>query len=443
MSDFRIGMAFFMKGNHMEIAVLLLFCAMLLAVILCDGSLVAALAAGWVLFIFYGLKKRFRFGKLVALSTDGIFAAENILITFMLIGILTAVWRLAGTIPAIVFYASKWIRPELILVLTFLLNGAVSFLFGSSFATAATMGVICMTMGLGLGADPAIMGGAILSGIYFGDRCSPVSTSALLVSEITHTNLYDNIRNMFRTAAVPFALACVFYFGIGFLGNESGEIQISQLSVFSECFDLSIPVLLPAAAILLLGAFRVPVKRTLSVGILFAAACALLFQHVSVSDILYAAVFGFSSEREDLQMLLGGGGVVSMLRVAAIVCISSSYIGIFHGTGMLDDLKEKLLKLSGRLGRFGVMILMSFLNSAIACNQTLAIMLTNELCGDFYVEETKRAIALENSVVMIAALVPWSIACAVPLESVGAPSSSVAAAAYLWLLPLWHWFRYK
>ena len=427
----------------MEVTVLLLFCVILLTTIVCDGSLIGALVAGWVLFVFYGLKKGLRFGCLLKLSADGIYAAKNILMTFMLIGILTAVWRSAGTIPAIVFYASKWIRPELILLMTFLLNGLVSFLLGSSFATAATMGVICMTMGIGLGAEPIAMGGAVLSGIYFGDRCSPVSTSALLVSEITHTNLYDNIREMFRTATIPFALTCIFYFAIGFFVSQNGGIKTSTLSVFSECFDLGISVLIPAATILILGIFRVPVKSTLFASIVLAAACAIIFQEVTVLNLFYAAVFGFYSERDDLEILLGGGGVVSMLRVAAIVCISSSYIGIFHGTGMLDGLKEKLRKLSGRLGRFGVMILMSFLNSAIACNQTLAIMLTNELCGDFYEEETERAIALENSVVMIAALVPWSIACAVPLESVGAPSSSVAAAAYVWLLPLWHWFRYK
>lgn len=33
-----------------------------------------------------------------------------------------------------------------------------------------------------IGMPPAMVGGAILAGVYFGDRMSPVSTSALLVS---------------------------------------------------------------------------------------------------------------------------------------------------------------------------------------------------------------------------------------------------------------------
>lgn len=124
------------------------------------------------------------------MTLQGIMTVRNILITFLLIGVLTAFWRACGTIPAIVGGASKWISSSQVVVLTFVMNGAVSFLLGSSFATAATMGVISMIMAQGMGTSPALAGGAILGGIYFGDRCSSVSTSALLVSELTKTDIY-------------------------------------------------------------------------------------------------------------------------------------------------------------------------------------------------------------------------------------------------------------
>ena len=47
------------------------------------------------------------------------------------------------------------------------------------------------------------------------------------------------------------------------------------------------------------------------------------------------------------------------------------------------------------------------------------------------------AISLENSVIVIAPLIPWSIAGSVPLAILGAPTSSLLAAFYLFLLPLW------
>lgn len=86
---------------------------------------------------------------------------------------------------------------------------------GSIFGSAATIGVICMTMADSMGIPSIYTGGAILAGIFFGDRCSPVSTSALLVSELTKTDLFSNIRNMLRSALVPFALSCIIYTVLG------------------------------------------------------------------------------------------------------------------------------------------------------------------------------------------------------------------------------------
>lgn len=44
-----------------------------------------------------------------------------------------------------------------------------------------------------------------------GRLCSPVSTSALLIKQLTHTNLFNTIARMLRTGAVPFVLSCVVY----------------------------------------------------------------------------------------------------------------------------------------------------------------------------------------------------------------------------------------
>ena len=66
-------------------------------------------------------------------------------------------------------------------------------------------------------------GGAILSGVYFGDRCSPVSTSALLVADLTGTDLFGNIRQMLRTCLVPFALAAGLYLLFGLSSPAAGQ----------------------------------------------------------------------------------------------------------------------------------------------------------------------------------------------------------------------------
>ena len=67
-------------------------------------------------------------------------------------------------------------------------------------------------------------------------------------------------------------------------------------------------------------------------------------------------------------------------------------------------------------------------------------MLTFYLCSCIYVyyesERFGQAIDLEDSAVVIAPLIPWSIAGAVPLATINAPTLSLAAATFLYLLPL-------
>ena len=174
------------------------FGGLLLVCMLLKLPLMCALAAGLCVFLLYGRHAGFGWRALFRMCLEGVRAVKNILIVFFLIGILTALWRASGTIPLIVCRAARLIRPRIFLLAVFLLNCGVSVLTGTSFGTAATMGVICATMGNAMGVDVRLTGGAILSGAFFGDRCSPVSTSALLVAELTKTDIYDNLRGMLR-----------------------------------------------------------------------------------------------------------------------------------------------------------------------------------------------------------------------------------------------------
>ena len=133
---------------------------------------------------------------------------------------------------------------------------------------------------------------------------------------------------------------------------------------------------------------------------------------------------------------MDGGGISSMVKVAAIVCISSSYAGIFQSTGLLDGLKAGLLKLGKRITPFGAILLASICTSMIACNQTLSIMLTDQLSSELEPDAHRMALDLENSAVLVAPMIPWSIAGAVPLATVGAPITSIFASFFLYLVPV-------
>ena len=62
--------------------------------------------------------------------------------------------------------------------------GLVGLVIGSSWTTAATLGVAFVALAPLLGLDPAITAGAVISGAYFGDKMTPLSETTVLVPSL-------------------------------------------------------------------------------------------------------------------------------------------------------------------------------------------------------------------------------------------------------------------
>lgn len=420
----------------MTFAVLGLFAAILTVCVVLGVSLIAALAAGYVLFFVYALTRGLRAGEVLKTSLSGVLKIKNILMTFVLIGMLTGLWRASGTIASIVDYAAVLIRPSLMLLLTFLFNCLVSMLTGTAFGTAATMGTICATMALTMHIDPLYTGGAVLAGAFFGDRCSPVSTSALLVSELTETDIFGNIRRMLKSAVIPFLLSSLLYFLIGTFAVGGAAAEAVLPEAFGTRFRLGVIPLIPALAILILALCRVKVKAAMAVSVLSAALICLFYQGMSVPELLRCALCGYEADSPELAALMNGGGIASMISVSLIVCISSCYAGIFEASGLLLPVRDIITKAAKKVSAFAVMLPLSVVIGMIACNQTLAIMLTDQLCRHLEPDRESFALQLADTAVVISPLIPWSIAGTVPLSSCGAPAGARFFAFFLYLLPL-------
>ena len=141
--------------------------------------------------------------------------------------------------------------------------------------------------------------------------------------------------------------------------------------------------------------------------------------------------------------MISGGGILSMLRVTAIVCLSSSYSGIFRKTGLLEPITRLIGTLNKRMSTYCVVLLTSIVTGAVACNQTLSIMLTQQLCGHMEKDNERFALFLENSAVVVVPLLPWTVACSVSLTSAGAPANAYPAAFFLMLLPIYSLFIFR
>ncbi len=268
-----------------SIIAILLFSLSLIFCLLLKLSVVYALIIGYIIFISYGLIKGHNLKVLVKKSFEGILTVKNILLVFILIGMITALWRASGTIAFIVYMGSKLISPSILILLTFLLCSILSVLIGTSLGTAATMGVICASIGKAMGVNPYYIGGAVLSGIYFGDRCSPMSTSALLITELTKTNLYTNIKLMIKTSIIPFIVTCLFYLFLGFKSKVS-NISVDVTEIFKQNYNLNMLVIIPAILIVILSILKINVKKTMLISIVVSFIISMFIQKETVVSLI-------------------------------------------------------------------------------------------------------------------------------------------------------------
>lgn len=420
----------------MEFAVVALFCTILATCVATGHSVLLAMCAGFVLFITFGLAKGCSPASLARSAFNGVRLVWPVIVILMLIGIISAAWRASGTIAYIVAWAAEIVSPDWLVLLAFWCNALMSFLTGTSFGTVSIMGVVFMSIGLAVGADPALMAGAIISGVFFGDRCSPMSSSAVFVATVTRTSLYENLGRMFGTGAVPFAAASIAYLVIGVLNHPEAVDTSAVRSLIAGEFSLSAWSLLPVAALGLLAVRRIPLELVMFVSIAVASGVALVLEDMSPGELLLTLTKGYAARDAELAAMLDGGGAVSMLAVCGIAAVSASFSGIFETTGLLVPFKRHIARLAQSATPMGAVIVTATGAVMIACNQLLSVMLTRDLCNDLYPRQ-RLAIGLENTCIVIAALVPWSIASTVPVETLAAPTASLLYAFYLWLLPLW------
>jgi len=422
------------------ISMLITFCALIFSIY--KGIFVGyPLMLGFFIFAYISWKRGFTPRDIIKMSLNGGKKAFVVLIIFFLIGIITGIWMASGTVPAIIYYGIKYMNPKFFILYAFIISCAVSFLLGTSFGTVSTVGIALILMAKGGGINVNVAAGAIIAGAYFGDRCSPMSSSANLVANLTGTNLYTNILNMFKTSVIPFILSIIVYFTLS-LQEPINFIQSNMGSEIVNIFKINWIIILPAIIILVFSLLKINIKLSMVVSIAAASVIAVVYQQYSPMKVLRFMVLGFELDSPGpLQDILKGGGIISMLKASFIVFISCALSGIFNGTNMLKSIEDILMRAKTRYMLFIYTAITSIVTAAFGCNQTIATVLTYNLMNKSYknknIDKFQLAIDLENTSIVLAALIPWCIASYVPTTTMGVSSTGfIPYAFYLYLIPI-------
>lgn len=348
----------------------------------------------------------------------GISLTLGSIMILVVVGAMIGTWIIGGVVPTMIFYGLKVLTPGIFLAATMVICSIVALGTGSSWSTAGTVGVALIGVGQGLGIPTPMVGGAIISGAYFGDKMSPLSDTTNLAPAVSGTDLFTHIRHMVYTTVPAFLVALVLYslLGLKFAGGEIDPLKIQTiLDTLQSNFSIHPVLLLPPVFVIIMVIKKIPPLPALLGGAALGGILAGVMQHAPVAAIFDTAQNGYVSQTGVAMVddLLTRGGIMSMMETISLIICALSFGGIMEKTGMLEVIAAALLKHVKRDGTLIATTIFSCIGmNVIASDQYMAIVIPGRMYRKAF---KKRGIhaknlsrALEDSGTLSSPLIPWN-----------------------------------
>ena len=348
----------------------------------------------------------------------GIAVGTKAIIILMVIGMLIAVWMIAGVVPYLISLGLELLNPKVFLPATCVICAVISLSTGSSWTTASTVGVALMGVGNGLAMPPAMVAGAIVSGAYFGDKMSPLSDSTNLAPAVTGVELFDHIRHMAYTTAPAFVLSLILYSIIGYSASQSdvSTMEVQQMqTVLSAQFHLSPLLLLPPVVVIVMSVMRFSALPALAAAVGAGAIIAIALQKADIADLVNVMHYGYESSTGETSMdeLLSGGGLDKMMWTVSLILCALSLGGIMEGGRMLESVAAAILKGVHSTGALVTATVGTcFATNIVAPDQYLSIIVPGRMYREAYqrrkLHPKNLSRTVEDAGTLSSPLVPWN-----------------------------------
>lgn len=398
---------------------------------------------------------------------DGIYKALQSICILIIVGILIGVWINAGVVPTMIYYGLQLMHPTIFFIATLLICSITSLATGTSWGTMGTMGVALMGIGFGLGMNPGMTAGAILSGAYFGDKMSPLSDTTNLAPAMAGTDVMSHVKAMMLPTAITYVICIIFFGVLGVTQYHGGDADMSRVTEFANAlnvaqggvFHVNPILLLPPVIVIVAVAMKMPAIPGITLGIFAGAIVGLIFQpgQCDPGTLFKYGMNGFefpeevdamlqaslSAETyETMNELLESGGILGMMNSVAMTIIAMMFGGIMEGTHQLEVIVNQLKKLAkGPAGLVTLTEITCVLSNMTMPEQYISIVVP----GRMYAEEYRKmglhpsvlSSALEGAGTVTSALVPWNT-CGVYIKdtlSITVPEYAPFA-MFNWLMPV-------
>lgn len=373
-------------------------------------------------------------------------SAMSAILILLLIGSLAGTWLLSGIVPAMIYYGLQILNPTIFLVAACVVSAIVSLATGSSWSTVATIGVALLGIGRALGMPDGLIGGAIISGAYFGDKMSPLSDTTNLAPAMAGTDLFTHIRYLAWTTIPSIVITLIIFLVVGLNRSQPEGLEdiAPVLNAIDQAFNITPWLFLVPVIVITMIIRKVPALPALLTGTLLGGLFALIFQpqiieQVSgISDKFHVAAYiaimksmysdiSVVTDNPTVNNLLETGGMRGMMNTVWLIICAMVFGGVMETGGLLQRITESVIKLAHNTGSLvaatsGTCI---FFNLT-ASDQYLSIVVPGRMFADTYRERGLKpevlSRTLEGSGTVTSVLVPWNTCGATQAIVLGVPT---------------------
>lgn len=363
---------------------------------------------------------------------ESIGRATEAMLIVMIVGMVIGSWIQAGTMSTLVYFGLELLTPQAFLLVGVFVVAFIGWVSGSSWTASGTVGVAMMGIAAGLGVNPAIAAGMVISGAYMGDKWSPLSDSTNLAAATAETPLFEHVKSMVITTLPSFIIAMILYGIVGFNIDTSNydphNVAAIQDALASEA-HIAAWLVLPVLVIILGAIFKIPAIPTLLAASVVAGIIAMIAQGATIGEVLNAFHYGHEADtgNETADAILNRGGVDGMMWTISLIMFALGFGGILEKCRFVEAALSKLITKIKRVGGLVmVTVLTGIASDFILTDQYISILIPGRMYAKYFDEKgLKRNFlsrTLEDGATLWSPMCPWNGCGAYQAATLGVPT---------------------
>ncbi len=353
------------------------------------------------------------------------------IVAWLWAGTFSGILAASGLVEAIVWVAAKlYVTGAAFTVLVFASSALFAVAVGTGVGTAVGFTAVIYPAGVVLGANPAAVIGAILSGAALGDNLAPISDTTIVSAATQQTDIAGVVRSRVKYVLIAAGLSGVLF---ALVGSSRSAIDVEQAErLLTQTADpKGLPMLIPAAIVF----FVAVVGRNFLAALTAGLAAALVVGPLSGVFALHQ-VFRVTGERSVAGSAVDGA--MALVPTCILTLLLVTALGIMADSGFLNQLMAWLDRKVARgiRGAEGTVVaLTTFANLCVSVN-TVAMIAVGPLANQLRKRHRIHPYRSANLMDTVSCSFPYILPYAAPFVAATAVQNTVAARyAFVEVLP--------